>query len=194
VLRARRARAYHLCPRPQSRARASRLRVSVAPCAPLGHRPNAYSRRDFQSTPTRQVASDASDHKAQGAVRTCALRHTPARRCIESSCVSRVSRGAGRRQWAEARGAGSGSGRGDPMPRAKCKYSQRVGVSGRPGYRWKALAASSLDVSGVPKRIAIAIRIHLTHRHAYTYGFSRVVDRVEAYIFNTRLISILPTL
>ena len=29
------------------------------------------------------------------------------------------------------------------VPRGECKYSERVGVSGRPGYRWKALGELS---------------------------------------------------
>ena len=54
--------------------------------------------------------------------------------------------------------AGSGHGRGQPAPLGKCNYMERLGVSGRPGYRWEAgdeLSRSlrvRFEVSGAPRR------------------------------------------
>ncbi len=48
--------------------------------------------------------------------------------------------------WPWVNGAlipGSGHGQADQAPRGKCKYMERVGVSGRTGYRWKALGELS---------------------------------------------------
>jgi hypothetical protein len=52
---------------------------------------------------------------------------------------------------------GSGHGHGHQAPRGKCHYMERVGASGRPGYRWKALRELSrsnrvrIEVTGVAK-------------------------------------------
>ena len=54
--------------------------------------------------------------------------------------------------------AGSGHGQGDQVPRGECKYMERVGVSGRAGYRWKALGELfrsykvPFEVTGVPQK------------------------------------------